>query len=156
MDEKKKSALSAPGGVWEALGFLALSIGLILYCVLKQNSGIRYEWKLSPWLFPMLTAVFLLILSTVLLFRALRARRGASGGEEARSGLARSFAALGLTAAYTLALKFVPFAPATAVLLAVLLLLFGEKRLWALLLIPLLATALVWLVFGAALHVDLP
>jgi hypothetical protein len=156
LDEKEKSALSKKSGMWEALGFLALSLGLILYCLVKQ-SGIRYEWKLSPWLFPLLVSLFLLALSVALLLRAIRACRGFSGEEEkAQSGLVRPLAALGLTAGYTLALKFVPFAPATAVLLALLLLLFGEKRPWALVLIPLLATALIRLVFGAALHVDLP
>lgn len=157
MDKKDKTALLADRGVREALGFLALSIGLILYACLGQTSGIRYEWKMSPYLFPLLVSLFLLALSLALLFRALRARR-VPAEEEKKEGikLSRPFAALGLAAAYTLALKFVPFAPSTAVLLALLLLLFGEKRLPALLLIPLLTTGLIWLIFGAALHVALP
>ncbi len=156
MEEKKKRALPSSREVREALGLLALSLGLLLYCCIGQGSGIRYEWKLSPYLLPLLIALLLLGLSTIMLVRALRAPRPASGAEKERGGLARPLAALGLVSAYTLALRLVPFAPATAVLLALLLLLFGEKRLWALVLIPLLTTALIWLVFGAALHVALP
>ena len=156
MNDKKKSGLLADRGVREALCFLALSLALILYSLVGQYSGIRYAWKMSPYLFPLLVALLLLGLGAALLLSALRARRGSGEREKtAEDDLVRPLAACGLAAAYTLALKFVPFAPATAVLLA-LLLLFGEKRLPALLLIPLLTTALIWLIFGAALHVALP
>ena len=112
---------------------------------------------MSPYLFPLLLALLLLGLGAALLFSALRARRGSGEGEKKAERIPlRPLAACGLAAAYTLALRFVPFAPATAVLLALLLLLFGEKRLSALLLVPLLTTALIWLIFGAALHVALP
>ena len=157
MNDKKKSGLLAERGVREALCFLALSLALILYSLVGQYSGIRYAWKMSPYLFPLLVALLLLGLGAALLISALRARRGSGEREKtAEDDLVRPLAACGLAAAYTLALKFVPFAPATAVLLALLLLLFGEKRLPALLLIPLLTTALIWLIFGAALHVALP
>lgn len=157
MDDKKKSGPLADRGVREALCFLALSLALILYSLAGQYSGIRYAWKMSPYLFPLLVALLLLGLGAALLISALRARRAPGEGEKrSERGIARPLAACGLAAAYTLALKLVPFAPATAVLLALLLLLFGEKRIPALLLIPLLTTALIWLLLGAALHVALP
>ena len=155
MDKNKKSSVFADRSFREGIVFLALSLGLIVYAWVGHSSGMKYDWKISPYLFPILAGVFLLISSAALLLRAVRggrARRGETSAFNAR----RFLAALALVLAYVGALHFVPFAAATPVFLALMLLLLGERRLWVCLAVPLLTTGLVFLLFGMGLHVDLP
>ena len=157
LDEHRKTDRPFDGGLCEALVFLGLSLGLLLYSLRGQASGLRYAWKLSPYLFPLLIAAFLLILSILLLARALRARR--AGAEEQKKPLLRALplaAAIALAAVYVFAMRFLPFAALTPCFLALLLLLFGERRVWAILAVSLLTTGLIVLIFGLGLHVALP
>ena len=157
MDKNKKSSVFADRSFREGIVFRALSLGLIVYAWVGHSSGMKYDWKMSPYLFPILAGVFLLISSAALLVRAVRGGRArARRGETSAFNARRFLAALALVLAYVGALHFVPFAAATPVFLALMLLLLGERRPWVCLAVPLLMTGLVFLLFGMGLHVDLP
>ena len=155
----KKSSIFANHSFQEALVFFALSVWLIVYSYTKHYSGMKYDWKMSPYLFPIVVSVFLFLLSAALLFQAIREyrkNRGADGEEKAYFNYFNFIATIALAAAYYFALKFVPFVIATAVHLAVMRILFKEKRGWIILLVSVLTSGIVYLLFSVGLHVNLP
>lgn len=158
-NNKKKSGILAIHSFQEALLFLALSIWLIIYSYTKHYSGLKYDWKMSPYLFPILISIFLFALSISLFYQAVRDYRKSAGtqsGEKAYFNTFNFFATISLVIAYYFALKIIPFVVATAVLLVLMLILFKEKRWWMILLVSGLTTGLVYLLFGVGLHVNLP
>lgn len=155
----KKSSIFANHSFQEALVFFALSVWLIVYSYTKHYSGMKYDWKMSPYLFPILVSVFLFLLSAALLYQAIREYRksgSSEGKEKAYFNVFNFVATIALVTVYYSALKFVPFVVATAVLLALMLLLFKERRWWMILLVSVLTSLLVYLLFSVGLHVNLP
>jgi len=159
LNDKKKSGILSSHSFQEAIVFLVLSVWLSVYSYVKHYSGLKYDWKMSPYLFPILISLFLLVLSLALLYQAIRDyRRSADSqkGEAVYFNTFNFFTTIALVVAYYIALKFIPFVIATTVLLVLMLILFKEKRWWVILLVSVLTTGLVYLLFGVGLHVNLP
>ena len=122
----------------EGLAVLAAGLALGAYSLISfRRSAVQTAWILSPWLFPMLLAVFAALLGAALLggCRETAERRdeqsaGKPDGRRAR----RVFITALMAAAYCALLPLIRFLPATALFLAAMMLFLGEeyhRRGWA-------------------------
>lgn len=139
-----------------AVLLLALALGVSsLYGFLTAR--VQTAWILSPWLFPLLLALLALPLSAALI---------REGRRELRSGVpteAKPVSELGnpailvlLSAAYLILLGLIGFLPATALFLAALILLLGERRWWMIAAVAVLTPLLLYAVFALGLGLRLP
>ena len=144
----------------DGLLFLALSVALLVYSFYNHYTGMKVDWKMSPYLFPIIIALFLLLLSVLLLIGAVNEVKKTEGEAEkeepAYFNYKNFILTLALVIAYYYSMKFVSFILATIVLLALLLLLFNERRWWMVLLVSVLTTGALYLLFSVGLHVNLP
>lgn len=144
----------------DAIFFFAVSIALIVYSFIKHYSGIKIEWKMSPYLFPILISVFMLVLSFILFSQSLKeikAQEGETQEKEMEYFNLRNFlATLAIVILYYISMKYVSFVIATIILLAVMLLLLGERRWWVVALVSVLTTGVIYAIFGLGLKVNLP
>lgn len=142
----------------EGLLFLGLSVFLLIYSFYKHYTGLKVEWKMSPYLFPILVATLLLALSVSLLSEAVKKhKRGETDAANTEYfNIKVFFLTLALAVLYFVVLHYVPFVITTVFFLAALLLLFNERRWWMIALISVLTTLVIYLVFSVGLHVNLP
>ncbi len=114
--------------------------------------------KIGPSFFPSLVAAVLIGFSALLALRgALSRKPGDFERLDFRSfGIWRALLALGAGAVYTALLRPVGFLPMTILFILALMLLLGARKPLTLVLVPLAATAGVWLVFERLLLITLP
>lgn len=135
---------------------LALALGV---CSLIGffTARVQSAWYLSPWLFPLLLALLSLPLSAALIREGRRELRGAASGEApAVSGLGKPAAVVLLAAAYLALMGLIRFIPATALFLAALIRLLGERRWWMVAALTVLTPLVLYAVFAIGLSVRLP
>ena len=157
MPEKKRRAILKVRAVREGIFFLLCAASLLIYSLVSHYSGVPVEWKMSPYLFPILTASLLFILSGIVLLQGIREYRKSTGEERTEYFHAKSFlAVLAIVLAYCLAVKTVTFLAATPLLLLAMLLALGERRRAVLILVPVLTTGSVYMIFGVLLRINLP
>lgn len=156
MNGNKRRELLKNKTVREGAFFFACAAALLVYSFCKHYAGIRVEWKLSPYLFPILTGVLLLILSVCLVAQGLK-ECGQSGDKERFCFNRKNFlATVGMAAVYCLSVKYITFLGATPLLLLGMLLVLGERRKSVLILVPILTTGAIYVIFGVLLRVNLP
>ncbi len=137
----------------------AAGVGIGLY-VLVQGAKMPPDhiMKIGPSFFPSLVAAVLIGFSALLALQGFLSRK--PGGFEPldfRSfGIWRALIALGAATVYTALLRPVGFLPMTVLFILSLMLLLGARRPLGLALVPLAATAGVWLVFERLLLITLP
>lgn len=137
----------------EGLCFLTLALALLWHALHSHAHGIPVGWELSPSLFPLLIAGFLLVLSLALIREGFHS--SAQEDQTAfnwRPVLVTVLAAL----AYFLLMPRLGFVLATACFLAGMMVYLGERRPLLLILLPLCFSAGVYLLFARLLHVMLP
>lgn len=134
--------------------FLVLSLALFAYSLISHFKAPNAGWALSPYLFPLLIAMLLFLLSVMLLWTA---RHGSHIKAKAPPVRWRVF---GLTVcaalAYYLLMPVLGFVLATALFLTGMFYALGERRLSMLILLPVLFATLTYLIFGKMLYVMLP
>lgn len=138
---------------------LALGLALGAHSLIRfRAAAVRTSWILSPWLFPLLISVFALLLAAALFAEGRRELRGGAGEEPAKPAPKRAaaFAAALMSAVYAALLPLLHFLPATAIYLAALTYLFGERRRWAIAAAAILTPLILYALFGLALGVRLP
>lgn len=147
--------------VQDSLVVFALGLALGAYSLIRFHAAaVKTDWALSPCLFPLLLSAFALLLAAALFWEGRREARG-RGAESATSRpapekLRYALGVLLLSTAYAALLPWLRFLPATAIFLAAMLLLLGERR-WRMVAVLSLSVPLVlYAVFGLALHVRLP
>jgi putative tricarboxylic transport membrane protein len=137
-----------------AIGLGLLAFALVYY---QQSFSIVRGFasdRLGPAFFPRMLALSLAALSLVLIVRALAGRSDPSRPPAMRLGV---FAAvMGLLVVYAVIMPAVGFIVATPVLLAAVIWLLGLRQWAALLTTAIAVTAVLYVVFGRALHVLLP
>ena len=137
----------------EGLCFLTLSLALLWHALDSHHRGIPVGWELSPSLFPLLCAAFLLVLSLALIREGFSMAPGeAPAPLRWHPVLVTALAAL----AYALLLPLLGFVLATVCFLAGMLIYLGERRPLLLILLPLCFSAGSYLLFARLLHVMLP
>ena len=164
MDGKSVKKRCSTGRAQEAVFIAACSLLLLLYSLYHHHFDRNVtEWKTSPFLFPVLTAVFGILLSAALFSEARRERkRGAEqagGGEEACTagiGIKKVLLFICISVCYDILLPVLHFLPATVLYLAVLFFLLGERKVWKICASSAAGAAAVYLLFGVLLNVRLP
>ncbi len=144
----------------EGLAVLAAGLALGAYSLISfRRSAVQTAWILSPWLFPMLLAVFAALLGAALLggCRETAERRdeqsaGKPDGRRAR----RVFITALMAAAYCALLPLIRFLPATALFLAAMMLFLGERRWWVIAAVAVAAPLVLYALFALGLGVRLP
>lgn len=156
MSEKKRRELLKNKTVREGAFFFVCAAALLVYSFCKHYAGVRVEWKLSPYLFPILTGALLLFLSVRLIAQGMK--EGGKNADKERVCFNRKnfLATVGMAAVYCLTVKYITFIGATPLLLLGMLLVLGERRKSVLILVPILTTGAIYGIFGVLLRVNLP
>ena len=144
----------------EGLAVLAAGLALGAYSLISfRRSAVQTAWILSPWLFPMLLAVFAALLGAARLGgcrgtaeRRDEQRAGKPDGRRAR----RVFITALMAAAYCALLPLIRFLPATALFLAAMMLFLGERRWWVIAAVAVAAPLVLYALFALGLGVRLP
>ncbi len=157
------SALAEPCGVAlknktvrEGVFFFICAAALLIYSFGKHYSGITVEWKLSPYLFPILAGGLLLALSVSLIAQGVKESAKSADEERVYFNYKNFLATVGIAIAYYLTVKYITFLGATLLLLLGMLLVLGERRRSVLILVPILTTGAIYVIFGVLLRVNLP
>ena len=144
----------------EGLAVLAAGLALGAYSLISfRRSAVQTAWILSPWLFPMLLAVFAALLGAALLggCRETAERRDEqSAGKPDGLRARRVFITALMAAAYCALLPLIRFLPATALFLAAMMLFLGERRWWVIAAVAVAAPLVLYALFALGLGVRLP
>lgn len=144
--------------VREGLAVLTAGLALGVYSIISfRRSAVQTAWILSPWLFPMLLAVFAAALGAALLGGGCRetAESRNTDKPDARGAL-RVLAAALMVAAYCALLPLLHFLPASALFLAGMMLFLGERRWWSIAAVAVAAPLVLYALFALGLGVRLP
>ncbi len=151
MEETQQSRSGAYSRI-EGFIFLLVSLCAIVYSLVEHQRA-KVVWQQSPYLFPLLVAVFLLPLSLSLL---------RSAGKENKDGepmlfLVRDTVVVALgTVVYVIVMPHLTFLVSTVLFLFALFFYLGERRYLLISLLSVGFTSLMYLLFGKLLHVMLP
>lgn len=145
---------------WQSLVLIVIG-GLLFVYSLVNHYLITVEWFMSPYLFPALIAVSLIVLAAVLLWESYQRWRFYQTVEAVKvsEGHKRHFkawAAFGLVLGYYWIMPVLGFVIGTVFFLVLMFLLMGEHRWWMIGILALGTTFLADEVFGKLLHVMLP
>ena len=146
--------------IQDGAAVLLAGLALGVYSLVSfRRAAVQTAWILSPWLFPMLLAVFAALLGAALLGgcrgtaeRRDEQRAGKPDGRRAR----RVFITALMAAAYCALLPLIRFLPATALFLAAMMLFLGERRWWVIAAVAVAAPLVLYALFALGLGVRLP
>lgn len=138
---------------WEGIVLFAVSIlGIVMSFISHKDFNV--EWKLSPYLFPLIISIFLFILSISILASSLKENEKRKQKEK---GDIKSLLIFGLICVlYLLVLNFLGFVLSSILLLISLMILLGERRWWFIALVSIISTVVIYLLFAKYLSVMLP
>ena len=139
----------------ESTVFFIMGAGLLIYGLVNHYS-VDISWGMSPYLFPVLIAVFLIILSTALFLEGKKNMVSEDAKLKRSLPGKRVFAVIALSLIYYAAIPFIGFVISTILFLTAFFIFLGERR-WPVILAVSMGVALsVYLVFGKILGVMLP
>lgn len=138
---------------WEGVFLFVVSVfGISMSFISHKDFNV--EWKLSPYLFPLIISFFLLILSISIIMQGLK-----DESEKKEKGKIdiKSLLIFGLICIlYLLVFNFLGFVLSTILLLVLLMMLLGERRWWFILLVSVISSLVIYLLFAKYLSVMLP
>lgn len=138
---------------WEGVFLFVVSVfGIVMSFISHKDFNV--EWKLSPYLFPLIISFFLLILSLSIISQGLKV-----DGEKKEKGKVDIKSLLIFTLVcvlYLLVFNFLGFILSTIILLVLLMILLGERRWWFILLVSVISSVFIYLLFAKYLSVMLP
>lgn len=138
---------------WEGVFLFVVSVfGISMSFISHKDFNV--EWKLSPYLFPLIISFFLLILSISIIMQGLKDE---SEKKEKSKIDIKSLLIFGLVCIlYLLVFNFLGFVLSTIILLVLLMMLLGERRWWLILLVSVISSLVIYLLFAKYLSVMLP
>ena len=138
---------------WEGVFLFVVSVfGISMSFISHKDFNV--EWKLSPYLFPLIISFFLLILSISIIMQGLKDE---SEKKEKSKIDIKSLLIFGLVCIlYLLIFNFLGFVLSTIILLVLLMMLLGERRWWFILLVSVISSLIIYLLFAKYLSVMLP
>lgn len=145
--------------VQDAIFVFICSVALLIYGLYNKFTGIPCEWKLSPYLFPVLLSVFGILLSISLFYDGKKALLSGAEPEFVKGDpqkLKKTAIYLVIFLLYYFLMPVLGFFIATTIFLASLFILLGEKKWWIILLLSVSSTAIIYILFGVLLHVRFP
>ncbi len=159
MKEYKLKDYITNKGIQEGIIFFTLSISLILYSLFNHYNAGRIEWRISPYLFPLLIAVFILPFSLFLLHYGIKKIKSKSETKDKEGSTilkTNVLVTVALSVLYCYFITFIGFVPASVLFLASLIIYLKEKRTWLIALISLLFSFSIYFIFAVLLNVMLP
>lgn len=154
MSNRLKTCLRVPA-VRESILCCILALSLLAYA-LAGHRQISLPWKLSPYLFPLLVSLFLLLLSISLCAEGVRTGRdGGACRPSPKTEWKKVFATLAICLAYYFAMPHTGFIPGTVVFLVLLFLLLGERRPLLVGILSVSTSVVIYYLFHVLLHVML-
>ena len=146
-----KRKFSSP--FWEGVFLFVVSVlGISMSFISHKDFDV--EWKLSPYLFPLIISFYLLILSIAIITQGLKDE---SEKKEKSKIDIKSLLIFGLVCIlYLLVFNFLGFVISTIILLVLLMMLLGERRWWFILLVSVISSLIIYLLFAKYLSVMLP
>ena len=153
--------------VQDSLVVGALGIALICYSVYKVTTArVKSSWMMSPYLFPILLGVFVVLLAVSMFFEGRHEARKAQAQEDAvpeakeqqkpKLRIVDILVVIALSVLFDVVMRWIGFLPATALYLAAMILFLGERRWQVVLPVAVLTPAALYLIFTLALNVRLP
>jgi len=150
----------------EGFVFLLGSVLLGVYSLVLHVLS-KAKWKMSPYLFPLLLAVFLFLLSLSLLQEGRKERQAqemqdteqqtpeAEGSPKQKGWKDAAVFAL-ISLAYILSISLVGFVVATVMFLVGSFVYLKERRIWLVIALSIAFPLIIYVLFGMLLHVMLP
>jgi len=149
--------------IQDAMTILALSIVLGIYCLVKfYTASVKTEWKMSPYLFPILISVFALLISVSLFadgrheLKTIERNDAIEPESVMRGNNIKIVAVIGLSAVFFILMKYIGFIIGSAVFLLSMFLLLGERRWWLIIILSTVTTGVLYVAFAVFLNVRLP
>jgi len=157
MEESKKKVYILNKNVQDSIFFFFLAVALMVYALINHYNTPGIEWKLSPYLFPVLISVFIGILSVSLMAYGIRQIRTKTDSDDNAIVYWQKVSfTIFIAVCYYVIMEIISFVPATVLFLVVMLLFLGERRIWLIALISIVSSLSIYLLFGVILHVMLP
>lgn len=157
MEENSKKSYIYNKNIQDAVLFTILAVALLIYALVNHYSAGNIEWKMSPYLFPVLIAVFIAALALSLVADGIRQLKTGEADEKKTAvkwkGVLFTIAA---SVVYYGIMRIVTFVPATILFLVAMLYYLGERRLWLIGLVSVISSLSIYVIFGLLLNVMLP
>ena len=147
--------------VQDSIVVLGLGLALGIFSIYSFfHSKVKAEWIMSPYLFPMLIAVFAIAMAYCLFMEGKHQVDAERAGTPAVKGdsikLKSVVIVVGLSILYYVLMRVITFIPATVLFLAALMWFMGERRWKILVLVAVLAPLVIYALFALGLNVRLP
>ena len=139
--------------VKESFFVFACGLALMAYSLINHDSS-KISWSLSPYLFPFVISIFVIVLSVTLFFGSLKSDRKVKEKSKILWKPVLSF--LAAVSAYYILMPFLGFIISNILLLCGLFVLLGQKIWWKILLLSVTVTFAIYWLFHSFLHVMLP
>lgn len=158
MNGPKKKPLSNPE-IQDGIVVLLLGVALLIYSLYNYYTAhVQTEWKMSPYLFPVLISVFTILLAFSLFADGKRAMESEEKKKDSNSffNFKRVVAVALMAIVYEVLMNIIGYIPATVVFLVAMIRFFGEKRWWLIVVIAVATSLIIYLLFGVLLNVRFP
>ncbi len=132
--------------------FLIVSVLGIVFSI-KSHQAMDMEWKLSPYLFPLVISLILFALSISLL---IEGRNKVYSEKKDDTHWKAIFLYVAICFVYYLVISYIGFVVSTIIFLVVVFRLLGVKKWWLIALLSVVATLSIYILFARMLHVMLP
>ena len=147
--------------VQDSIVVLALGLALGIFSVYSFfNSKVKAAWIMSPYLFPMLIAIFAIAMAYCLFMEGKhQVDAEKAGGEAAKADpikLKSVVVVVVLSIIYYVLMRVITFIPATILFLAALMWFMGERRWKVLIPVAIIAPLVIYAIFAWGLSVRLP
>lgn len=145
----------------DALLFAVFGIALLIHALSKHYAQAMPDWKMSPYLFPLLVSIFLILLSVSLVADGRRELKQSAEPKQNEASLQLTYGkkvlfAVLFSIAYYILMPILTFIPSTILFLTVMFLYLGERRPLVIGLISVLTAVIVYALFALGLNVMLP
>ena len=147
--------------VQDSVVVLGLGLALGIFSIYSFfHSKVKAEWIMSPYLFPMLIALFAIAMAYCLFMEGKHQvdaeRAGAPVANRDSIKLKSVVIVVGLSVIYYVLMRVITFIPATVLFLAALMWFMGERRWKVLVPVAVLAPLVIYALFALGLNVRLP
>ncbi len=157
MKAKNEPRKKSREGEIQSLIFLGIGVLLMIYS-LYNHSHANIDWIMSPYLFPLLISVFLILLSISLALEIRKTDRKENTAPEGIGNINRRKLLISIAAIflYYIAMPYIGFLLSSIVFLTAMLWMMGERRWRMILLLSVGTSFILYGIFHELLNVMLP
>ena len=162
MENNERRYYLSNSKIKESLFFIAIAIIILVYSLVNHYTTKDLQWGLSPYLFPLLVSVFMIIISISLFAEGIKdeklKKKEPTNKEEKKEIVywKEVLFTILFSIVYYFAMDIIGFIVSTILFLLILFAFLGERRKWLITIISVSTTAIIYFIFGVLLHVMLP